>query len=157
MLTPTQLEQAKKLPGASANMTAETADEELFKIATTLATPAPKLPKPMIDKAVRLSTKGIDGLLSAEKIGPEQATALKALVTAERINENGDVALTLEDVTTVLDLNKPAGLVEETTGGQPAPKNEPGKPGDDKTVTPERKARLMSYVGNGNGNGSAAK
>lgn len=138
MLTPEQLAQAKQLPGAKPTLTAENADVELLGIASDLAG---KLPKTIADadakRYIALAGREVDLLVKEERLVPEQATKLKELIKPSMVASDGSISLSMDALTDVLKLNRPAGLVQETTEGQPQGKTEPGKPEAEKPLTKE--------------------
>jgi signal peptide peptidase SppA len=176
MLTPEQLAEVQKLPGA-AGVTAENADVFLLGVAKSaiqtsnslqsangelqqkLSSLSQKVPATIDPKVaegtIKLFGKELDLAVKAGVLTPEQAAIFKDGLTAANVSPEGGVLLSADKVTKALELNKPNGLVKEQSGGQPAPRTEPGAKQDDQPTTPARKAELLGLVGyeptNGNG------
>jgi signal peptide peptidase SppA len=175
MLTPEQLTDVRKLPGA-ATVTEENADVFLLNaLNTALSTnkvltgektslesqvqslsqkiPATVDPK-IAEGHVKLFGKELDMALKAGQAMPEQVALIKAAVSPAAVTADGKVMIDSETFSKVLELNKPTGLVGEKSAGQPAPRTEPGGKEKEEAVTPERRAELLASIGitpSGNG------
>jgi ClpP class serine protease len=160
MLTAEQLTQARSLPGAE-NLTAENADSTLLSIATKQRTDITdlqsKIPAP-VDQNVakghaRVLHREVDLLAKQGNILPEQAKSLKDLFMKEDkpnvslVMPNTDGVSMANSVLSVLETNKPNGIVGERTSGQPVQKQEPGDDPTKKAISVARQNELRAKAG----------
>jgi signal peptide peptidase SppA len=171
-LTAQQIENARKLGlPVLANITEENADVVLYEATNTfqqraqsaenrvkeLEQAAPAKVTPSIAAlTIKPFVRELDVLQKEGRILPEQHTLIKDAVLdkdgkakIDAVSPEGEIMISADVITKVLDANKPSGLTQIQTGAQPAPKQDPGgnQITDPSQVPAERQSHLLSHVG----------
>ncbi len=164
-LTAQQLSQARELPGAS-GITEENADVVLFGVAADLSQKlktattelslrppaAPKVEQRIIDGHVKLFSGEMDLAVKNGQLLAPQAKALKDYVEANKAtcfdHASQQIIIPAQEVTKVMEMNKPHGLNTVVAGSQPAARVVPGQQDQPQApMTLERMNYLRSLSG----------